>query len=145
MNEVKFYSADIKIPVKERKHFRECILQVFAREGYKLKRISYVFGTDEFLLNLNRQYLKHDFYTDVLTFLISENNKAIEGEVYMSAERIKENAKIYKLSYQKELLRVMIHGALHLCNYDDQTRKARRFMQQKEDFYIQLYNDSRET
>lgn len=145
MSEVRFHSADISIPIKQRKSLKKWIVQAFIIENCELKSLSYIFSSDDYLLKLNRQYLNHDFYTDVLTFLISDNKEPIEGEVYISADRIKENAKIYKTSYQKELLRVMIHGALHLCGYDDQTPKAKKLMQKKEDIYIQLYDDSRET
>ncbi len=145
MNDVIFNSGDRIIPVKNKAGFKKIIQKVFTVEGYKLQTILYIFCSDAYLLQLNKQYLNHDFYTDILTFLISPDNKPIQSEVYISIDRVKENAKIFKTSYQNELLRVMIHGALHLCGYDDQTAKARKQMQKKEDFYLQLYTNSRET
>lgn len=145
MSKITFHSADVKVPIQNRSGFKSCILKLFSIEDYTLKRLSYVFCSDSYLLQLNKKYLNHNFYTDILTFLISERNRPIESEIYISVNRIKENAKLYNASYQNELLRVMIHGALHLCGYDDQTKKAKKQMQQKEDVYIQLYTDSRET
>ena len=145
MNEVSFNSADRPILIKKRRSFKNCIIGLFSLEGYKLQRISYIFCSDNYLLKLNNQYLNHNYYTDILTFLLSVTNKPIESEVYISIDRVKENAKIYKISYQMELLRVMIHGALHLCGYNDDTKSAKNEMQQKESFYIQLYADTRET
>ena len=145
MNKITFNSADVKMPVKNRSSLKASIIKLFLKEGYALKHLSYIFCSDEYLLQLNKQYLKHDFYTDILTFFMSQKSQPIEGEIYISTDRIKENAKIFNVSYENELLRVMIHGALHLCGYDDQTKKAKHHMRQKEDFYIQLYTNSRET
>jgi probable rRNA maturation factor len=145
MKEVTFNSADRRIPVKNRKGFKKAIEKVFVLEKYKLSAVSYIFCSDAYLVQLNNQYLKHNFYTDILTFLISTVNEPIVSEIYISIDRVKENAKHFDIPYQNELLRVMIHGALHLCGYDDQTIMAKEQMQQKEDFYIKLYTDSRET
>jgi rRNA maturation RNase YbeY len=145
MNKITFHSADVKISASNRSRLKTSILKVFQMEGYTLRHLSYIFCSDEFLLKLNRKYLKHDFYTDILTFSISEKGDPIQSEIYISSNRIKENAKTFKVSYQKELLRVMIHGALHLCGYDDQTEKEKITVRQKEDYYIQLNIESRET
>jgi rRNA maturation RNase YbeY len=145
MSKITFNSADVKIPIQNRNGFKTGIFKVFIIEGYTLKYLSYIFCSDIYLLELNKKYLKHNFYTDILTFLISEKDQPIESEIYISVDRVKENAEFFNVPYQNELLRVMIHGALHLCGYDDQTEKAKKQMQQKEDFYIQYYIDSRET
>ena len=145
MSKITFNSADVQIPIQNRSGFKTAILKVFLIEGYLLKRLSYIFCSDVYLLQLNKKYLKHNFYTDILTFLISERYQPIESEIYISMDRVKENAKLFNVSYQNELLRVMIHGALHLCGYDDQMEKTKKQMQKKEDFYIQYYMDSRET
>jgi probable rRNA maturation factor len=145
MNNIIFKPADKSIPLIKRQIVRKLIHKLFASEEYEFLLISYIFCSDKYLLKLNQQYLNHNFYTDILTFLISKKNQPIESEIYISTDRIKENAKNFKVKYQTELLRVMIHGALHLCGYDDTNRKVKEQMQQREDFYIQLYNDSRET
>jgi len=144
MNKITFNSADRAIPIVKRENFKKCISKLFINEGYYLQKISYIFCSDKYLLELNKQFLSHNFYTDVLTFLISIKNEPIESEIYISNDRIKENAKIFKVSYQKELLRVMIHGALHLCGYNDQNKKTKEQMRKRENFYIQLYEDSLE-
>lgn len=146
MNQVTFYSADKSIPIKGRRDKKIFFQNLFSREKYKLKKISFIFCSDDYLLGLNNRHLNHNFYTDVLTFSLSIDQQPIEGEVYMSIERIKENAKFFSEPYQNELLRVMIHGALHLCGYTDKLDAARALMREKENFYIQLYKlDSRET
>ena len=145
MNNVIFNSADRPIPIIKRQKFKICIQKLFITEGYRLQKISYIFCSDKYVLKLNRQFLSHNFYTDILTFLISDKNEPVKSEIYISYDRIKENAKIFEVSFQKELLRVMIHGALHLCGYNDQNKKAKKVMQKWEDFYIKLYEDSRET
>jgi rRNA maturation RNase YbeY len=97
------------------------------------------FCSDEYLLEINQNHLKHSFYTDVITFCLSDPTAPISGEVYLSTDRIKENAKAYKQRYQTELLRVMIHGALHLCGYKDNTITQKKEMHLKEEFYLKLY------
>jgi probable rRNA maturation factor len=141
MSKIFFNSGDRPIPIKNRKKFKEHFSRLFAIEGYELQKISYIFCSDEYLLKLNKQFLNHNFYTDVLTFLNSTVNEPIESEIYISLERIKENAKFFEVSYKKELLRVMIHGALHLCGYNDKNKKTKGLMKKREDFYINLYKD----
>ncbi len=145
MSEITFHSVQVAIPVKNRRAIKALILKVFGKERYAVKSLLYIFCRDEYLLQLNIQHLEHDYYTDILTFLISDRAQPIEAEIYISVDRIKENAKLFKVSYQKEILRVMIHGALHLCDYNDDTENAKKKMRKQEDFYIQLYLASRET
>lgn len=144
MKEIKFSSADSPIPVTARRNFKNCIYKLFILEGFKLQKLRYIFCSDKYLLQLNNKYLNHNYYTDVITFFISAKSEPIEGEIYISTDRIKKNAKKYRVPYQTELLRVMLHGALHLCGYNDQNKKAKGQMQKKEDLYIQFYADSRE-
>jgi rRNA maturation RNase YbeY len=88
------------------------------------------------LLHINKEFLNHSTLTDVITFSLSEPSKPIQGEVYLSVDRIRENAKSFSVRYQNELLRVMIHGALHLCGYADKTKKAQTQMRAREDYYL---------
>lgn len=138
MGNVYFYSADSQVSIKPGQGYKNTIKQVFLKEEYDLKKLSFIFCSDDFILNLNREFLKHDFYTDILTFLLSLPNDPVEGEVYLSIDRIKENAKVFGVPYQNELLRVMIHGALHLCGYTDKSKAEKKLMREKEDFYIKL-------
>lgn len=97
--------------------------------------INYVFAGDEELLKLNKQYLKHNTYTDIITFDYSEG-KEISGDIFISVDRVKENAKKFKVKFDDELHRVMIHGVLHLCGYKDKTPKDSKEMRKKEDFSL---------
>lgn len=105
-------------------------------ENVKIGKINFIFCSDEFLYSLNKQYLKHNYYTDIITFDYSEN-KTLSADIYISVERVKENARIFKTPYRKELLRVIAHGMLHLCGYKDQSKSQQLTMRMKEDFYLQ--------
>ncbi len=125
-----------KLPTS--KELKKTINFLFSNEGYSLLRIDYVFCSDAYLLQINQSHLNHDYYTDIITFDLSENKDSVIGEVYISCDRVKENAKIYKTSYQTELKRVILHGALHLCGYEDKTKRKQSVMRQKEQFYLNL-------
>lgn len=118
---------------------KDFILQLFKKEGKKVEAIHYIFCTDEYLLNLNQEYLSHDTYTDIITFFYSENNQPVSSDIYISIERVKENAQKFKTSFKDELLRVIFHGALHLCGYKDKKPTEEKLMREKEDFYINLF------
>ena len=139
MQKVSFFSADRRIPLKSRKLIKKLIRDLFKREKTFFEGIDYIFCSDKYLLKINRDYLKHSFNTDVITFCLSESSAPISGEVYLSTDRIKENAKAYEQRYQTEVLRVMIHGALHLCGYKDKTTTQKKEMHLKEEFYLRLY------
>ncbi|MCS7028705.1 MAG: rRNA maturation RNase YbeY [Bacteroidia bacterium] len=109
------------------------------QEGKEIHSLTYIFCDDEYLFNLNQRFLNHDTYTDIITFDYSEQNKLI-GEAYLSIERIKENAKIYNVSFQNELLRVLVHGLLHLCGYKDKTETEAALMRKKEDEKIKMFH-----
>jgi len=147
MNQVVFHSADVSISLKNKRQVKTLIQEIFKQENYRLKKVAYVFCSDEYLLQLNQQHLHHDYFTDTLTFQLSPTEQPVEGEIYISINRIEENAKLYKVPYENELLRVIIHSALHLCGYKDASKKLKHQMHQKENFYIDLYDkyDSRET
>ena len=108
---------------------------VIINENKNIGEIVFVFCTDEFLLAKNIKHLNHDFLTDVITFDYCDDN-LIAGDVLISAERVKENAKNFKVNFLNELQRVMVHGLLHLLGYNDKTKKEREMMQKKEDYYL---------
>lgn len=116
------------------------LLQTLAiTEGFYIDSLTIVFTSDEFLYEMNVQYLKHDYYTDIITFDLSERiNKRINGELYISIDRAKENAKEHKVAVQDELRRLMIHGLLHLCGYHDKHDTEKQEMTNKEDFYLNM-------
>jgi len=104
-----------------------------------LGSLNYIFCTDRKLLEINRRFLKHDFYTDIITFDLSEEPGKISGEVYISVDRVKDNAKRMGESFSAEIHRVIFHGALHLCGYGDKREVEKRKMREREDHYITKY------
>ena len=107
-------------------------------EDKKLGEINYIFCNDEYLLKINQDYLQHDYYTDIITFDYVKG-KTISGDIFISLTRISENASTLSSSFEKELLRVLAHGVLHLCGYKDKSDEEQKTMRAKEDFYINLF------
>tara|TARA_B110000977_G_C11061925_1_gene486304 strand:+ start:1206 stop:1628 length:423 start_codon:yes stop_codon:yes gene_type:complete len=107
------------------------------KEGKVIGALNYIFCDDAYLIKLNLEFLKHDTYTDIITFDYSVGNELI-SDLYISTERVGENAKEYKVSFENELKRVLIHGLLHLCGYKDKTEREALVMRSKEDYYLSL-------
>lgn len=129
-----------RISLRNKKALRLFIASLFNKEKMQLASLNYIFCNDEQLLGINRQFLNHDDYTDIITFNLGASKKApIIGEIYISTDRVKENARINNKTIENELHRVIFHGALHLCGYKDKTPAAKKQMRQKEDFYLKAY------
>lgn len=139
MQKVQFYFLDREPTLKERNRLKLFIERLFTLENKKLVSLSYIFCSDEHLLGINRDFLKHDFYTDVITFDLSSSASPTEGEVYLSVDRIRDNAKQLGVSFKEELHRVIFHGALHLCGYEDKKRMDQQQMRSAENKYLQQY------
>lgn len=137
---VYFHQQNIQPKLSNRKPLKQFIQNIFKQEKKTLAKLDYIFCTDDFLLQINQQYLNHNYFTDIISFNLSENQSNIIGEIYISIDRIKENAQQFKTPYQKELHRVIFHGALHLCDYKDKSKKDQTLMRKKEDFYLQQYS-----
>jgi len=101
--------------------------------------LTYIFCSDDYLLNINRQFLQHNYYTDIISFNLGQRNGPVEGEIYISLDRVKDNARQLHQTYQQELHRVIFHGALHLCGYKDKSVKDIALMRKMEDHYLQRY------
>lgn len=114
------------------------IATTIEKEGYELGEISYTFCDDEFLHKINVEYLNHDTLTDIISFDYVAG-KQVNGEIFISVERVKNNAEEFGTSFENELLRVIIHGVLHFMGYKDKTSSEAETMRQKEDFYIRLF------
>jgi len=112
---------------------------VIREENYSRLSINYIFCTDEYLSELNNKYLHHNTFTDILTFPDYSNPRKISGDIYISIERIRENAEKFQQPFSRELARVMVHGALHLLGYKDKTAKEREEMTWKEDYYLDRF------
>lgn len=138
---VYFSAHEVKVGLKDRTRLKGFIRELFEREEQGLSHLQYVFCNDEYLLRINQEFLKHDTYTDIVTFELSPDPGITEGEIYISIDRVKENAERYETTGNYELHRVMFHGALHLCGYRDKTKKEVEIMRQKEDEYLKLYFD----
>ncbi len=135
---VNFHFEDVELDLPEEQKISDWLLAAAENEGKNLAEITYIFCSDDFLLNMNREYLQHDYFTDVITFPYSETE--IQGDIFISTDRVAENAKEIGVSFQHELCRVMIHGLLHLAGYVDTTADLREKMSKKEDFYLSKLN-----
>ena len=113
------------------------IEKIIISEEKKTGEINYIFCDDEYLLKINQDFLDHDYYTDIITF-DQVRGKTISGEIFVSLQRIKDNASLISKNYEEEKKRVIAHGVLHLCGYKDKTEEQQKIMRAKEDFYLSL-------
>src|SRR6476646_4466376 len=139
INSVHFYFEKVDLSLKERGSLKGFINTLIVKEKRKLNNLNYIFCSDKVLLRINRKYLGHNFYTDVVTFNLSSSPKEILADIYISVDRIKENSKSFQIPIKEELHRVMFHGLLHLCGYNDKTEHQKGLMKKMEDFYLTLY------
>ncbi|MGB0881412.1 MAG: rRNA maturation RNase YbeY [Vicingaceae bacterium] len=134
---ISFNSEGISFELDQPELTHKWISETILNEGKVVGEISYVFCSDEYLHKINLEHLGHDTYTDIITFNYCEDN-VVSTDIFISIDRVKENAKIFGVSFQKELNRVIIHGILHLLGYDDKTDEDKVLMRSKEDFYLTL-------
>jgi rRNA maturation RNase YbeY len=128
---VTFHIKDIDFDLVNRRVLKAWLKQVAEAESKRIGNLACIFCSDEYLLSLNKAYLEHDYYTDVITFEYSVDD-VISGDVFISIDSVQANAEAYKVSFQSELCRVMAHGVLHLCGYRDATAAERKVMRAKE-------------
>ncbi|WP_113660882.1 rRNA maturation RNase YbeY [Pedobacter nanyangensis] len=136
MSKINFFTEDTNYALKGKTSIRKWISETIAHEGYVLNELNFIFCSDEYLLRVNQDFLQHDYYTDVITFDNSEELKMILGDIFISIDRVRDNAKQHNATIHDELCRIMIHGTLHLLGYRDKTKKAKLEMTAKEDFYL---------
>ena len=137
LKDIQFFSEDIDFTVKDKQKIRTWIAETIKAEGFKrVGELSFVFCSDAYLLEINKQYLNHDTFTDIVTFDSSEDEDVIAGDIFISMERIRENASKFSVSQKDELNRVIIHGVLHLCGYYDKKKEDKALMTEKEDYYL---------
>ena len=139
---VQFYNADRNLILKDKKRLKLFLPQIFTDSNNALGTVSYIFCSDDYLLKINNEFLQHDFYTDIITFNLSDNKKEITGEIYISIDRVKDNALQLKQRYTDEIKRVIFHGALHLCGYKDKKPNDSKTMRRTEDFYMLKYKET---
>jgi len=139
MASISFFEEDIKFSFKGKRTTRSWIKNAIANEGKSEGEINIIFCSDEYLYKLNMGYLHHNTYTDIISFDFSEEKGVISGDIYISVDRARDNAKKFKQLLKNELSRLIIHGTLHLCGYKDKSQKDKALMTQKEDYYLSLH------
>jgi rRNA maturation RNase YbeY len=144
MGAINFFSEQIDFALKNERHISEWVINVIAEESKELGAINYIFCTDKYLLKINKEYLDHDEFTDVITFQDEEANN-ISGDIFISIDRVSENSQMFDVNFEDELSRVMIHGVLHLVGYGDKSADEIKVMRQKEESCLKLLSVSRET
>lgn len=136
---ISFNKADKNTTLQNRLALKAFIERSFKKEGISIENLQYVFCSDKYLLNINNSFLNHDYYTDIISFDLSEKKGSLIGEVYISVDRVKENAKTHHTSYKEELLRVIFHGALHFCGYKDKKPADAKEMRAQENKWLKSY------
>ncbi|MBO9617370.1 MAG: rRNA maturation RNase YbeY [Dyadobacter sp.] len=136
---VSFFSEDVDFKVVNPLKTKKWIKNASISEGYELSQLNYVFCSDEYLLEINKQYLDHDYFTDIITFDNSEEDNQLEGDIYISVDRVRENAATFHTDFDTEMRRVLVHGLLHLAGHDDTSEALKTAMRAKEDEYLRLF------
>ena len=125
--------------LKDRRRLKEFIPGIFKAYKTGLSSLDVIFCSDEFLLDMNKEYLQHDYFTDIITFDLSEPGSAVTGEIYISVDRVKDNAKTEGSTFSNELHRVIFHGVLHLCGLGDKKKEEQMKMRKAEDRWLNKY------
>ena len=143
MNDILFFYEDTSYKIKNKKKLVGWIEKVCANYHWGINIVNYIFCSDSYLLNINKEYLCHDFYTDIITFDLREDknskNKSLEADIYISIDRVTENAIEYNVPFKEEILRVMIHGILHLTGLNDKTKLQKEKMRNEEQICVDLF------
>lgn len=132
---INFYIEDVSGLPLAKVNLRSWIKSAIKEENKKAGDLNFIFCSDEYLLSMNQQYLEHDYYTDIITFDYV-TGIVVSGDIFISIDRVKENAGLYEVSFENELKRIMIHGVLHLLGYQDKEAEHKKIMNEKEDYYL---------
>lgn len=135
-----FFHEDTSFQLKDRTIVRTWLKKVAKKEGYSIVGLNYIFCSDKYLLQINKDFLNHDYYTDIITFDQSEVKGKIEGDIFISIDRVKDNAKTVGSTFKQELHRVLAHGLLHLTGYKDKTPKDAKKMRAMEEAALVMVN-----
>ena len=145
MTVIRFHFADRRVTLLQRGKLKGFLTALFEAEKVSVRELHYVFCSDGYLLPLNEQFLGHDTFTDIITFVLSEPKQPVVSDVYVSVDRVKENSAALGVTFTRELHRVIFHGALHLCGYGDKTEVEKKRMRKREDYLLSKYFVPRET
>lgn len=142
---IRFSYADKVLPYGNKRKLKQFLHVLADAEGFSISSLGYVFCSDDYLLEMNRRFLDHDYFTDIITFDMRDNQSSstVDGEVYISVDRVKENAAKMNVSFEDEVCRVVFHGLLHLCGYRDKRKAEVAKMRAAEDRYLALYKSTR--
>ena len=132
---INFFNEDVSLPKLKKRKLISWIKNVIQSEGKKVGQVSFIFCSDDYLLEVNKKYLNHDYYTDIITFDYVEEN-VIQGDIFISVDRVKENSVTFRTIFEDEIHRILIHGILHLIGYKDKLKKDKHLMTTKEDYYL---------
>jgi len=136
---ISFFFENTRATLRDRRRLKAFVSALFKSHGREVESLIFVFCTDKYLLEINRKFLEHDYYTDIITFDLSDAPEIVAGEIYISIDRVKDNARALGISVKEELHRVMFHGALHLCGYQDKTANQKKIMRLEEDKNLRSY------
>jgi rRNA maturation RNase YbeY len=141
---IRFSYADKALPYSKKKKLKQFLEVIASKEGFSIKELVYVFCSDDYLLDINHRFLQHDYFTDIITFDLREavHGTSLVGEIYISIDRVADNAHALNVSFEEELCRVVFHGLLHLCGYKDKSKADVVKMRAAEDRYLSLYKNA---
>ena len=137
---ISVFYENVSFRLKSRKKIKELIQKVITEEGKFSGDLNFILADDEFIRKINVEYLNHNWDTDVISFNYGEQD-GLNGEIYISTETVRRNANEYRVGYHREMLRVIIHGVLHLCGYEDGTVMEKNIMHEREDFWMNKYDE----
>lgn len=132
-----FHKEDVKFLLSHKQLIFNTLDKLLRKEKYKKGEINFIFCSDPYLKSINKKFLQHNYFTDIITFDYTTGG-VVSGDIYISVDRVKDNAKTYSTSFNNELARVIFHGVLHLCGYKDKSPKDAKTMREKEDYYLSL-------
>jgi probable rRNA maturation factor len=133
-----FFLEEVRYTLRKKRNIKTWIIQTAENEDYKVGTLNYILTNDEILVQLNKEYLRHFTLTDIITFDLSESEGFLTGDIYISVDRARENAKKFRDSLSNEIKRLMVHGILHLIGYKDKSQSERELMRAKEEYYLSL-------
>lgn len=137
---INYYNQECEYKLKNRLKTSALLRHCIVNEGFKCGEVSIVFCSDAYMLSINNQYLKHNYYTDIITFDYTEDGVVV-GDLFISVDTVADNAEELGVDARQEMLRVIIHGVLHLCGYGDKSQKEAAIMREKENFYIDMFGN----
>ena len=136
---IHFFSEDVSFSIAKPNQYKKWVFKIASYHKTEIKALNYIFCSDSYLLQVNKEYLEHDYYTDIISFPYSEFPDPLEGDIFISIDRVKENALDNQIAFEDELLRVMAHGVLHFLGFQDKSEKESHLMRKKEEEMIELF------